>query len=86
MLATVCCCSIQVRALAKSLELHDHDGLLLSSLEGRRIFSNCTSLGYTASKIDPAQMEAMEAALAHAVQNLPKLDTVCLACKSDNCR
>ena len=71
---------LQLRPLARSLELHDHDGFLLTSLKGgSRIFCNCTSLSYTASEINPGQMEAMDAALTHAVQNLPKLDTVCLA-------
>ena len=70
---------LQLRPLARSLKLHDHDGFHLASLEGERIFCNCTSLSYTASEINPGQMEAMDAALTHAVQNLPKLGTVCLA-------
>ena len=70
---------LQLRPLAKSLKLHDHDGLLLASLEGGRVFCNCTSLGFTASDISSPQTEAMEAALAHAAENFPKLDTVCLA-------
>ena len=75
---------VQLRTLAKSLRLHDGDGHLLASLEGRSIFCNCTSLSYTVSEVSPTQMEAMEAALAHDVQNLPKLDIVCLAVKAYN--
>ena len=75
----MCSLFLQLRPLAKRLKLHDHDGLLLASLEGKRIFCNCSSLSYTASEMNSAQLEAMEAALAHAAQNLPKMDTVCLA-------
>ena len=75
---------LQLRPLAKSLKLQEHDGILLESLEGRRVFCNCSSLSYTASEISPSQMEAVEAALTHAVQNLPKLDAVCLAFKAYN--
>ena len=73
----------QVQPHAKTLQLSDQDGTHFAKVRRPAAFSNCRSLSYSCRGFD-SHMLALNRTLAHAVQHVPKLDTVSLTLRPSN--